>query len=183
MTLKDGLLRKKRRSPSPETRKRLGEAMKRRWADEISRAKLTQVQIYRTIEVFLGMIKKIEDGCWIWQGRIYDNGYGNFGLNKKYTTAHRFSYQHFKGKIPKGKVIDHLCRNKTCVNPEHLEAVSIKENVLRGSGIAAKNAKKTHCKRGHEFTPQNTYSYVKNQGIGRTCRECGRLRYLKLLDP
>ena len=119
---------------------------------------------------FFAKVQKTET-CWIWTS-TKSHGYGALTIEKKPVYAHRFSYQHFKGPIPKGREIDHLCRNRLCVNPDHLEAVTKKENILRGIGLSAKNAIKTHCKRGHEFTPENTYI---NQKLGtRCCRHCQR---------
>ena len=102
--------------------------------------------------------------CWIWQAGTTD-GYGRF--NKKY--SHRISYELYNGKIPEGLELDHLCRNRLCVNPNHLEAVTHRVNILRGNGISAKHAKKTHCPQGHEYSGNNLY--VKPNG-SRGCREC-----------
>lgn len=118
--------------------------------------------------------------CWNWQGSNV-RGYGTIaegtkskGTWKQYY-AHRVSYTIFRGDIPDGLQIDHLCRNPACINPSHLEVVSCKENIQRGeAGIA--NKSKTHCKHGHEFTEKNTYITKKNQ---RFCRECGRLKKKK----
>lgn len=85
--------------------------------------------------------------------------------------AHRFIYQGTKWRLADGVVLDHLCRNRWCVNVAHLEEVSHRENILRGVGIAASEAKQTHCKRGHEFAPGNTY---KNGPRGRGCVQCKR---------
>lgn len=104
-------------------------------------------------------------GCFIWIGWVKPHGYGLFGKR----LAHRVSYECAKGAIPEGLVIDHLCRNRCCVNPTHLEAVTQKVNTLRGVGPTAKNAVKTHCKHGHEFTPQNTI--IRNGGE-RRCQRC-----------
>ena len=107
-------------------------------------------------------------GCWIWLRTHEDYGYF---IGKR---AHRISYEHWKGKIPKGLVIDHLCRNRSCVNPQHLEAVTQKENINRGIRISGKehhSSRKTHCPKGHEYTKQNIYLTPKGS---RTCRICHR---------
>lgn len=125
-----------------------------------------------TIEdVILGSVVS-EFGCWLWQGRIMGEGYGEF--NK--AMAHRLSYEVFVGGIPPDKQIDHLCRVRHCVRPSHLELVTIKENVLRGFGPSALNARKTHCKNGHPFDEANTY--VDKTLRKRACRVCGRAKQI-----
>ncbi len=115
-----------------------------------------------------------ESGCWLWTGCIV-KGYGQMGNNKKRVYAHRFSYEYHKGPIPDGLTIDHLCRVRCCVNPDHLEAVTNRENILRGTGISAKNYRKTHCHKGHEFIQDNTY--VSKSG-SRICTACQRERFI-----
>jgi hypothetical protein len=105
------------------------------------------------------------NGCWPWQRHLSAGGYG----------PHRRYYRRYRGEIPDGLHIDHLCRNRACVNPHHMEAVPQGVNSLRGVGAPAQNARKTHCKHGHELTPENTY---KSNGQWRGCRECRR-RYFK----
>ena len=116
--------------------------------------------------------------CWEWTGYKLYNGYSGITVNSKYkTTAHRVSYEIHKGEIPKDKEIDHLCRNRGCVNPEHLRAVSHFEN-MQGcdkTNIGLYNKVKTHCKNGHEFTPENIWVY----GNGRYCKKCHHNRYIK----
>jgi len=112
-------------------------------------------------------------GCWLWTGSA-SNGYGRFWANGKTQYAHRFAYQSVVGPIPAEKVLDHLCRTPLCVNPAHLEVVTRRENTFRGVTEATKNAKKTHCPNGHEYTVENTYVYSGDKK--RRCRECRRLR-------
>lgn len=110
--------------------------------------------------------------CINWTGATFTshgNTYGRTGNR----LAHRQAYTRAKGQIPAGMVIDHLCRNGLCVNPEHLEAVSNTVNIMRGEGQPAKNARKTHCWRGHELTPDNTW----NKRGRRACRQCDIERY------
>jgi hypothetical protein len=109
------------------------------------------------------------NGCWPWlASRKW--GYGCFSLDggKVQVRAHRYAYEVLVGPIPSGLQIDHLCRNRACCNPDHLEPVTGAVNNLRGEGIAARNARKTHCLNGHEFTSENTYR-VKG---GRACKPC-----------
>ena len=111
--------------------------------------------------------------CWPWRGCISSKGYGRFALpGGRLVRVHRLAWQLTNGDIPTGKVTDHLCRNRSCVNPQHIEIVTNKENVLRGVGIAAENAKKTHCKNGHSFTPENTITRVRSDRSGRVERDC-----------
>ena len=113
-------------------------------------------------------------GCWLWTASTNQAGYGTFYAGGGSMLAHRWSHTHFKGLIPQGLVIDHLCSTPSCVNPDHLEPVTQRENLLRGDTFQAKNAAKTHCKHGHEFSAENTITTVRRTGTERNCRACGR---------
>ena len=109
-------------------------------------------------------------GCWLWLGEITQNGYSRLKVKDKNIAAHRIAYELFKGPIPEGLVIDHLCRNRCCVNPQHLEAVTQQVNTLRGVSLQSQNAKKVFCVNGHPFSSENTTVNAK----GRTCKACQR---------
>lgn len=126
-------------------------------------------------------------GCWIWEGAISDTGYGNASVvidGKRVTkNVHRLLYEIEKGPIAKKLQIDHLCRNRWCVNPDHLEPVTSRENNLRGIGpqrLAERNLFKTHCPRGHAYSDKNLYAYNgKNGRKWRGCCECRRVNVRK----
>lgn len=106
--------------------------------------------------------------CFEWQGATVD-GYGVIQTGGKLYYLHKLSWQIHRGEVAPGIELDHLCRNRACWNPEHLEPVSKRENILRGEGITAQNARKDHCARGHPFTPENTRM---TRGGGRRCVAC-----------
>ena len=120
------------------------------------------------------------DGCWEWQGTKNESGYGLIlrnGLGN--VLAHRLALHVARRPVPDDRVVDHLCRNTSCVNPAHLDIVTDTVNILRGNGAGAKNARKTHCIHGHEFSPENTAIYYPKRSAGRptrSCRTCVRER-------
>jgi hypothetical protein len=117
-------------------------------------------------------------GCWIWSGTINRGGYGNCYVNKDgYRTtmqASRAWFEHVNGPIPPGLELDHLCRNRVCVNPSHLEPVTGRENTLRSEALTAKYARATHCKNGHPFTGDNLK--IRSSSLNhRRCAKCSAL--------
>ena len=114
-------------------------------------------------------------GCWNWVAYKCKKGYGNFRLNGKIRKAHRVSYELLKGIIPENLQIDHLCKNKACVNPDHLEPVTCIENLNREeNNLSSVNRRKTRCPKGHEYMG---YNLIKRKvDGGRDCRMCNNER-------
>ena len=108
--------------------------------------------------------------CWDWRLRLCKDGYGRFRIYKSQITAHRAAYIMFVSTNIDDLDADHLCRRRHCVNPAHLEAVTRRINILRGTGAGARNAVSTHCVNGHAFTPDNVYLDART-GY-RRCRTC-----------
>lgn len=133
--------------------------------------------------------KLTQSGCWEWTKSSQGIGYGAMGIHPRSSikktlgsgynpmAVHRVAYMIFVGPIPNKLVIDHLCRNRRCCNPAHLEAVTQAENILRGEGPAAVNTRKTHCKWGHRLSGSNLL--MKKRSLGgdvRVCRKCRLIR-------
>jgi HNH endonuclease len=120
----------------------------------------------RTAKPFDHYVEQLPNGCREWRGsRRASNGYGRYWHDGRMVTAHRYAYERQHGAIPAGLEIDHTCRNRACVNPAHMEVVTHRENVLRGDGMAARRARRTHCPKGHP------YDMVERDGR-RRCRRC-----------
>lgn len=137
----------------PPPRRRGGKSTKQRPADE---------RFWEKVDA--------SGDCWEWTGGKKAHGYGNFfPTRRKSYIAHRYAWETLIGPIPAGMTIDHLCRNRACVNPAHLRVVTQRENNHASPLVRARYAIKTQCKRGHPFTPENTF--VTRQGA-RACRTC-----------
>ena len=120
---------------------------------------------------FDAKIDKLPGGCWIWTGSKTSRGYGNAYIAGQYVLMHRAAYEHYIGPIPEGYNVTHTCRNQLCLQPKHLKAVTPREKTLQYNGPTTINARKTHCKRGHEFTPENTHVTPLGSRICRICRK------------
>lgn len=132
-----------------------------------------------TLERCMRLTEITEDGCWLWKGTISTNGYGRFAVNGTTRPAHRIIYEILVGPIPEGLTIDHLCRVRHCVRPDHLEPVTQYVNQSRGTSPVSINTNKTHCKRGHPFSEANT-RWVR--GKYRVCRACDAIRASAILE-
>ena len=125
---------------------------------------------------FWDKVRVREDGCWEWTAQLVD-GYGYFRVGsltdgtRRHVYSHRYAYEHLVGEVPAGLQCDHLCRNRACVYPGHIDVVTCRTNLLRGNGVSARNARKTHCAQGHAYDLLNTH--ITKDG-SRRCRACDR---------
>lgn len=125
-----------------------------------------------TKELLLSRCKQLDDGCWLWLYCKTAAGYGQLSYKNKRQFTHRLAYELWRDPVPTGLTLDHLCRNRACMNPTHLEAVTQKTNCLREVSPAALNKDKQQCKRGHTLGANNII-FVKR---GRQCKLCDRAR-------
>lgn len=114
-------------------------------------------------------------GCWEWNA-AKTNGYGVVQHNGRVQRAHRVVYECLIGPIADGLELDHLCCNRGCVNPHHLEPVTGTVNILRGNSMSARHARQTQCKRGHDLSVENVYLRKRGDKVERFCRACARIR-------
>lgn len=130
------------------------------------------------LDRFWSKVRKTSN-CWIWEAALNDAGYGLFGSPAGYSKlAHRFAYQALIGPVPGNMPLDHLCRNRRCVNPVHLEPVSLEENKRRGLQYRIRNGMDDSCINGHKYTPENTY-WNPNKPHDFRCRACKPMHYTK----
>lgn len=121
---------------------------------------------------FWAYVDKQSNGCWLWTGYL-TNGYGRFKIHGERIMAHRWIYEKEKGAIPEGYEIDHICRQRNCVNPEHLEIVTPRENMARSLNQGARALREDKCIHGHDYTVENTYYSPRGY---RRCRACMRIK-------
>ena len=133
------------------------------------------------LDRLLSKTRLVAGGCWMWQGYVRRDGYGWFWLRGRNVVAHRAAYQLCVGDIPHGLQLDHLCRNRACVNPDHLEPVTAQVNTLRSTALPAINALKTHCPRGHPYVEDNLLK--RSSRNSRECLTCIRDRVRAKYKP
>jgi hypothetical protein len=131
-------------------------------------------------ERFMSKVNKT-DTCWLWKAGLNHKQYGQFsitlnGWTKTYR-AHRFIYEYFNGPIPEGMLVCHSCDVPGCVNPDHLWLGTVSDNAIDAVNKKRHGmTKKTHCPRGHEYTPENTYRRANRASASRECRKCRRIK-------
>jgi hypothetical protein len=146
--------------------------------------KLPSIGRYRSLDERIVLWKilrsrRTNKGCWLWQGHRSHKGYANVSYNKKSCSLHKLVWEHFNGKVPPKLQLDHLCRNRHCWNPDHLEPVTNQVNCQRGN-TGQHFAKKTKCPKGHPYSEENTYKYRGSRSCLTCRRESARRRYHKI---
>ena len=126
----------------------------------------------RAIDLESKYIPEPNTGCWLWLTTLDRDGYGKINYRKRTLRAHRFIYERLRGPIPSNLELDHMCRVRCCVNPDHLEPVAGRENLRRGNSPSSAAARQTHCIHGHEFNFENTRIGNNYKGSFRQCRAC-----------
>lgn len=129
--------------------------------------------------VFWSRVTEQPSGCWAWLGTIERGGYGMFRLSGVSVRAHRYAYELLIADIPDGLVIDHLCRNRACVNPWHMDPVTNEVNVMRGRSFAVQNAEATHCPEGHAYAGENLTVTARGWRQCRSCRNAASRAYYR----
>lgn len=129
-----------------------------------------------TSEKFWESCEKKSDGCWQWTRARSGPGYGYLRFNGKIRSAHSVAVELSGRSVPVGKVIDHLCDNRSCINPDHLTIATQQQNILRGTSTSARNAKKKTCPQGHPYNDKNTYLNPRKNTFFRACRKCRGLK-------
>ena len=136
------------------------------------------------LRLFWSKVEVLATGCWEWRGKLNADGYGYILVgsrsdqSRKYVFAHRFAFERFRGSIPAGEEIDHLCKHRSCVNPTHLQSLSHLENVRRSGAAEAHRQQmraRTQCRNGHDYNQSNVYLYRGK----RYCRACRKKSELK----
>lgn len=122
-------------------------------------------------------IELTDSGCWRWVKGKDRYGYGKINVGGRNRGAHRVSYETFRGRVPDGLQLDHLCRVRNCINPRHMECVTSAQNTLRGDGVSARAARRTHCPAGHPYDESNTYVLPNGDRGCRACRNASSAAY------
>lgn len=135
--------------------------------------RLTTLPRAASLEERLSRYTVDENGCWRWSGAIKENGYGCLSLDGRVRYTHRLAYELWVGPVPDGMQLDHLCRNRACMNPAHLEPVTPSVNVRRGESPGAKALRRTHCVQGHAYAEHGVIRMGR-----RVCRTC-RTEYMR----
>lgn len=134
---------------------------------------------------FWSKVNERPDGCWEWTGSRNLRGYGQISVDGRTCAAHRIAYELIVGPIPDELTIDHLCSNKWCVNPDHLEPVTGAENTRRAweNRADAPRARQTHCYKGHPYSGDNVYTDKRGRRFCRACKRATEMRRAKKLAP